>query len=207
MRPRFLSDAQLLLKQRLGLKLGCCLQDPLRWARSSKPLPQNSLRQKLSCCLQDRPAGRLGHDPAVCADSVQRPPGESGDTCASNRDAVHAISAGCPDRPDDIQDRFGFFGGDSPNAGGAGSRRDYKQSVAAGRGKVGTAVGNSHSGGRQTKTALLCLPIVEVAPAKKKFRVCFRVLTASPDGAQTVAIFNGRIDYFYSGNDRTGALL
>jgi hypothetical protein len=180
MQIQHLSDAQLLLKQRLGPKLSCCLQDPLRWARSSKPLPQNSLRQKLSCCLQDRSADELGHDPAVCADSVQRPPGESGDTCASNRDAVHAISAGCPSRPDDIQDRFGFCGCDSPNAGGAGSRSGYTRSVAAGRGKVGTAVGNSHSGERQTKTALLCLPIVEVAPGKKKFRVCFRVLTAFP---------------------------
>jgi len=180
MQIQHLPDAQLLLKQRLGRKPSCCLQDPPRWARSSKPLPLNSLRQKLSCCLQDRSAAGLGHDPAVCADSVQQPPGESGDTCASNRNAVHAICAGCPDRPDDIQDRFAFFGGDSPNAGGAGSRHGYKRSVAAGKGKVGTAVGNSHSGERQTKTALLCLPIVEAALAMKKFRVCFRVLTASP---------------------------
>jgi hypothetical protein len=148
-------------------------------ARSSKPLPQNSLHQKLSCFLQDRSAGGLGHDPAVCADSVQRPAGESGDTCASSRDAAHAISAGCPSRPDDIQDRFGFCGCDSPNAGGAGSRRGYKRSVAAGRGKVGTAVGNSHSGERQTKTALLCLSFSKSLEAKK-FRISFRVLTASP---------------------------
>ncbi len=180
MQIQHLSDAQLLLKQRLGRKLSCCLQDPLRWARSSKPLPQNSLRQKLSCCLQDRSTAGLGHDPAVCADSVPQPAGEPRDSCASNRDAARAISAGCPDRLGDTQDRFGFCCGDSPNAGGVGSRHGYKRSVAAGRGKVGTAVGNSHSGERQTKTALLCLPIVEVAPAKKKFRVCFRVLTASP---------------------------
>lgn len=174
------SDGQVLLKQILGRKLSCCLQDPPRWAQSNKPLLLNSLRQKLSCCLQDRPAAGLGHGRAVYGDSPLRPAGESRDTCANNQDAARATSADCPDTPGDIRDQFRFCCGDSPNAAGVGSRRSHKRSVAAGRGRVGTAVGNSNSGERQTKTALLCLSIVEAAQERRKFRICFRVLTASP---------------------------
>jgi len=145
------SDAQVLLKQRLGRKPSCCLQDLPHSARSSKPLPQNSLRQKLSCCLQDQSADPLGHDPVVCVDSVPRPAGERHDISASSRDAALAISADCPGRPGGIQDQFGFCCGGIPNGGGVGIRAGCKQSVAGGRGSVETAVGNNNSGGRQTK--------------------------------------------------------
>ena len=157
------SDGQVLLKQTLGRKLSCCLQDPPRWARSSKPLLLNSLRQKLSCCLQDRQAAGLGRGLAVCGDSPLRPAGESRDTYANNHDAARATSAGCPDTLGDSQYPFRFCCGDSPNAAGVGTRRGYKRSVAVGKGRVGTAVGNSYSGERQTRTELLCLPIVEAA--------------------------------------------
>lgn len=102
------SDGQVLLKQTLGRKLSCCLQDPPRWARSSKPLLLNSLRQKLSCCLQDRQAAGLGRGLAVCGDSPLRPAGESRDTYANNHDAARATSAGCPDTLGDSQYPFRF---------------------------------------------------------------------------------------------------
>lgn len=156
MQTRRWSDGQVLLKQRLVRKLSCCLQDPPRLARSSKPSPQNSLRQKLSCCLQGRKAAAPGRGRAVCGDSLPPPAGESHDTCASNRDAAPAISADCPGTPGGIPNRFGFCCGGNQNGGGVGNPAGCKLSVAGDRARVETAVGNNNSAGSRQRE-LLCL--------------------------------------------------
>jgi hypothetical protein len=93
-----------------------------------------------------------GPGAVVSADSLRRPGDEFRDTSASNRDGAHAISEDCPGRPGDTPDPIGRG---IPCGADAGIRLRYKPSVAAGKGRVETAAGNSSNDERQTRKAPL----------------------------------------------------
>lgn len=165
-------------------KPGCSLQDLPPRSRPARPRPLNALDREPGCSLQAGPRAASHRVDAAADGCGPRHRDDGASTPSDNRDGLHAISGDYRGQPQRIRDRSAASSAGNHCADAPGTAVGCTPPDQDGAGKAGRLAGNTGSSvaGRSFSSRSVWGPTLRKSDQSRqcRFRVCYRVPTASP---------------------------